>query len=272
MRINQIKFFVIAAAVLILAAVSFSAGWNRALPVSKADDIAALYKSKCAACHSPKAEKFFDPAKTDEFLVETILKGMKAAKPPNMPAFEKTVTPEQAKGLAAYMRQLRAPAAAGNENAKTETTANVATNTLVNANMSVNANVNSNACVNVNAAVVNTMTNAVVNTNVTTNANVNVNANANANPNANTTAANTTVNPDPKLVAEIAQIYKTKCLACHTAKAEKFFDPAKPDEQLAEIVLKGKKGTKPPFMPAFEEKGVSAEQAEELVKYMRKLR
>lgn len=72
--------------------------------------------------------------------------------------------------------------------------------------------------------------------------------------------------------ADAATTYKTKCAACHTAKAEKFFDPAKTDEVLTEIVLKGKKGEKPPFMPGFEAKGMTAEQAKELVVYMRKLK
>jgi mono/diheme cytochrome c family protein len=71
-------------------------------------DAAAVYKAKCAMCHTATASKFFDTAKTDDQLVETIMKGMKTEKPPTMPAFEpKGVTAEQAKALAAYMRTLR---------------------------------------------------------------------------------------------------------------------------------------------------------------------
>ena len=54
------------------------------------------------------ASKNFDPAKTDDQLVESILKGVKSEKPPAMPSYEaKGITPEQAKALAAYMRTLK---------------------------------------------------------------------------------------------------------------------------------------------------------------------
>ena len=72
-------------------------------------DPAAFYKSKCVACHGQKAEKKFDASLTDEQHLDAILKGKKPEKPPNMPAYgEKGVTPEQAKGLLEYMKQLRA--------------------------------------------------------------------------------------------------------------------------------------------------------------------
>ena len=66
--------------------------------------------------------------------------------------------------------------------------------------------------------------------------------------------------------------YKAKCQACHGAAAEKKFDTARPDTELVEIVLKGKKGEKPPFMPAYEEKGVNEEQAKALVAFMKSLK
>jgi mono/diheme cytochrome c family protein len=69
------------------------------------DDVAAIYKAKCAMCHGAKSEKKFDPAKSDEELLTTILKGGK----PGMPAFEtKGITEEQAKGLVSHMKGLRA--------------------------------------------------------------------------------------------------------------------------------------------------------------------
>ena len=71
-------------------------------------DPAAYFKAKCVACHGQKAEKKFDATLTDEQLLDAILKGKKPEKPPNMPAYgEKGVTPEQAKGLLYYMKQLR---------------------------------------------------------------------------------------------------------------------------------------------------------------------
>lgn len=67
---------------------------------------------------------------------------------------------------------------------------------------------------------------------------------------------------------DVAAIFKTKCAMCHGAKAEKTFDATKPDEQLVETVLKGVK----PKMPAYEEKGITAEQAKALVTFMKQLK
>lgn len=109
MNANRIKLYAIAIIVLPLLAVAGFKPYQ--VGAVAADDVAATYKAKCAACHSPAAAKFFDPAKTDEDHVQSILKGKKGEKPPYMPAFEeKGITVDQAKELAAYMRQLRTPA------------------------------------------------------------------------------------------------------------------------------------------------------------------
>ena len=80
----------------------------RAQGETQPSDPAAYYKTKCVACHGPKAEKKFDPALTDDQYIDVILKGKKPEKPPNLPAYgEKGVTAEQAKGLLEYMKQLR---------------------------------------------------------------------------------------------------------------------------------------------------------------------
>jgi mono/diheme cytochrome c family protein len=68
---------------------------------------------------------------------------------------------------------------------------------------------------------------------------------------------------------DAAALYKTKCFACHGATAEKKFDATKTDDELIQIVLKGKKLEKPPNMPAFEEKGITADQAKALVAFMK---
>jgi mono/diheme cytochrome c family protein len=68
---------------------------------------------------------------------------------------------------------------------------------------------------------------------------------------------------------DVAALYKTKCFACHGATAEKKFDATKADADLTEIVLKGKKMEKPPNMPGFEEKGITADQATALVAFMK---
>lgn len=71
---------------------------------------------------------------------------------------------------------------------------------------------------------------------------------------------------------DAAATYKAKCLMCHTATASKFFDATKSDADLAQIILKGKKAEKPPNMPDFETKGISASDAQALVTYMKGLR
>jgi mono/diheme cytochrome c family protein len=111
MKINQIKIYAIAIITLPIFAIAVF-NINRASAFSAPqEDAATAFKTKCAACHTPKAEKFYDPAKATEVQVETILKGRKGEKPPYMPGFEaKGMTAEQAKELADYMKQLRAPA------------------------------------------------------------------------------------------------------------------------------------------------------------------
>ncbi|MFM9904317.1 MAG: c-type cytochrome [Pyrinomonadaceae bacterium] len=69
-----------------------------------------------------------------------------------------------------------------------------------------------------------------------------------------------------------ATAYKAKCLACHTPTASKFYDPAKPDDEQVQAIMKGKKGEKPPYMPGFEAKGMTEAEALGLVNYMKGLR
>jgi mono/diheme cytochrome c family protein len=66
--------------------------------------------------------------------------------------------------------------------------------------------------------------------------------------------------------------FKAKCQACHGAAAEKKFDATLADEELVKIVLNGKKGEKPPFMPAYSEKGITEEQAKALIAHMKSLK
>ena len=66
--------------------------------------------------------------------------------------------------------------------------------------------------------------------------------------------------------------YKAKCVMCHGKKAEKKFDASLAEDQMLEAVLKGKKAAKPPHMPGYAEKGVTAEQAKALVDHMKHLK
>lgn len=73
--------------------------------------------------------------------------------------------------------------------------------------------------------------------------------------------------------ADAASYYKdAKCVVCHGAKAEKKFNAELKDEEMIEIVLKGKKPENPPNMPAYETKGLTAEQAKAMVDYMKQLK
>ena len=72
---------------------------------------------------------------------------------------------------------------------------------------------------------------------------------------------------------DAASYYKDgKCVVCHGQKAEKKFNADDKDEELVKIILQGKKPEKPPNMPAYEPKGLTAEQAKALVDYMRTLK
>ena len=67
-------------------------------------DAAGVFKAKCAMCHGQKAEKKFDAAKTDDELVNTILKSEK----PGMPAYEtKGINAEQARAIVVHMKSLK---------------------------------------------------------------------------------------------------------------------------------------------------------------------
>ena len=72
--------------------------------------------------------------------------------------------------------------------------------------------------------------------------------------------------------SDTAAYFKAKCVMCHGPKAEKKFDAALPEDQMLEAILKGKKVEKPPHMPAYEPKGVTAENAKALIAYMKQLK
>jgi mono/diheme cytochrome c family protein len=72
------------------------------------DDTAATYNTKCKMCHGATGEKKMDKTKADDALVQTVLDGKTAEKPPNMPAFkDKGLTPDQAKALVGYIKALK---------------------------------------------------------------------------------------------------------------------------------------------------------------------
>lgn len=111
MSINRTKLFAIIFFALPLLLLTIFKVTPVRVAASMPDDPAVTFKAKCAACHTPTASKFYDPAKSDAEHVQAILKGKKGEKPPYMPAFgEKGMTEDEAKGLAAYMKTLK-PAA-----------------------------------------------------------------------------------------------------------------------------------------------------------------
>jgi len=70
---------------------------------------------------------------------------------------------------------------------------------------------------------------------------------------------------------DAAGTYKAKCFACHGAKAEKKWDSTHAEDQMLNSVLKGKKAEQPPNMPAFEERGITPDQAKALITYMKSI-
>ena len=104
MIITRLKGFIVAAVAalfLTLALISVPAG-------AHGDDVAVSYKTKCFACHGAKAEKKWDSTHPEDQMVDSILKGKKAEKPPNMPGFaEKGIDIAQAKALITYMKSLQ---------------------------------------------------------------------------------------------------------------------------------------------------------------------
>ena len=71
---------------------------------------------------------------------------------------------------------------------------------------------------------------------------------------------------------ETAATYRAKCFGCHGAAADKRFNAALPEQEMIDAILKGKKAEKPPHMPAYADKGITADQAKALVDYMKQLK
>jgi mono/diheme cytochrome c family protein len=112
MKLRGRKFVAFIFVASLLSALAYSVGAQGTDP--SPSDPAAFFKAKCVACHGQKAEKRFDPALPEADLVNAILAGKKAEKPPNMPSYEaKGVNADQAKALVNYMKQLK-DAPAGN--------------------------------------------------------------------------------------------------------------------------------------------------------------
>jgi mono/diheme cytochrome c family protein len=104
---DLLKKISVSAIILPLLAITLVNTSTTASRAAQDFDAAATYKAKCAMCHGQKAEKKFDPAKTDEALVEATLKGVDTVTP-KMPGYEaKGMTADQAKALVTYMRSLR---------------------------------------------------------------------------------------------------------------------------------------------------------------------
>lgn len=103
--VTRITKVLVPAAMMIAATLLFASVPARTAPQ---DDAAALYKTKCFACHGATAEKKFDATKADADLIAIVLAGKKMEKPPNMPGFaERGITADQAKALVAYMKSLK---------------------------------------------------------------------------------------------------------------------------------------------------------------------
>ena len=69
-----------------------------------------------------------------------------------------------------------------------------------------------------------------------------------------------------------AVTFKAKCAACHTPTASKFYDPTHSDDVHLQAIMKGRKGEKPPYMPAFGEKGMTEDEAKGMAAYLKTLK
>ena len=103
--INRLKLLAITLIILpLLATVVLTPAAARSVTSAADFDAAATYKAKCAMCHGQKAEKKFDATKSDDELVNTVLKSDK----PGMPAYEaKGISAEQAQALVAHMKSVK---------------------------------------------------------------------------------------------------------------------------------------------------------------------
>jgi mono/diheme cytochrome c family protein len=72
---NNTKLTAILLAFLVFGALVLT--WTPARAQGEAAAADATYKAKCAMCHGGNAEKSFDATKTDESLVDAVLKGVK---------------------------------------------------------------------------------------------------------------------------------------------------------------------------------------------------
>lgn len=111
MKTRNAKFAAIISFLILIALVMVFRAETQSFAGEAVQDAAASYKKNCAVCHSPKAEKFYDPNMLEEEQIEIIMKGKKMEKPPHMPGYEaKGMKTEEAKALVDYMKSLRQPA------------------------------------------------------------------------------------------------------------------------------------------------------------------
>ena len=76
-----------------------------------ADDGAAIYKSKCAACHGPNGEGKMGPklagtSMSEDQIVDQLTKGVAGKKPPHAKPMS-GLTADQAKAVATYVKSLK---------------------------------------------------------------------------------------------------------------------------------------------------------------------
>jgi cytochrome c6 len=101
---------------LVIAATAFMALGLMSVPTEAQDDGAALYKTKCAACHGTdgkgdtavgKANKIRDLSSPDvQQQSDADLSAIITAGKGKMPAYGKSLKPDQVKDLVAYIRSL----------------------------------------------------------------------------------------------------------------------------------------------------------------------
>jgi len=96
---------IVAAIMVIVFAISVA---RQVRADSQTFDPKAYFQSRCSSCHGSRAERRFNPDLPEQQMVDAILNGRKAERPPDMPGFAaRGINVEQAKALIAYMRTLK---------------------------------------------------------------------------------------------------------------------------------------------------------------------
>jgi mono/diheme cytochrome c family protein len=101
---NQLKKLVVVALGLPLLAVATLVSGTTPASGAVSNNIAAVYKSKCAGCHGADGSKNLNvQGKSDDELYNAVAQGVKG----KMPGYEKSLGADQCNALVGYIKELK---------------------------------------------------------------------------------------------------------------------------------------------------------------------